>query len=80
VSVSTVTRLLGRWRATGNVRPNKFGGGKPYALKGQEEKIKRGISQQPDITLRELRARLLKQQIGVSKSSIARFLDHLEPD
>jgi transposase len=80
VSLSTVTRLLRRSRLTGNVKPDKFGGRKPYALKGHEEQIKRWIREQPDITLKQLRARLLKQGIAVSKSSLARFRDHVFPE
>jgi putative transposase len=80
VSLSTVTRLLRRSRVTGNVKPDKFGGHKPYALTGHEEQIKRWIREQPDITLKQLRTRLLKQGIAVGKSSIARFRDHLFPE
>jgi hypothetical protein len=80
VSLSTVTRFRRRLRETGNVKPDKFGGHKPYALKGHEEQIKRWICEQPDITFKQLRARLLKQGIAVTKSSIARFRDHLFPE
>ena len=80
VSLSTVTRFRRRLRATGNIKPDKFGGHKPYALKGHEKQIKRWIREQPDITFKQLRARLLKQGIAVTKSSIARFRDHLFPE
>jgi transposase len=77
LSLSSVGRFLRRWRATGNVRPEKFGGHKGYALKEHEQRIEHWIAERPDITLSELRARLAKQKILVGKSSIARFLVHL---
>ena len=80
VSVSTVTRLLRRSRATGNCRPDKFGGHKPHALEPHEEQVRRLVREQPEITLKQMQARLLKQGIDVSKSSIARFFDHLDPE
>jgi transposase len=80
VSVSSITRFLRRWRTTGNVGPAKFGGHKQYALKRHEDQFKRLVRDQPDLTLKQLRARLLKRHIVVSKSSIARFRDHLEPE
>lgn len=78
VSLSSVGRFLRRWRATGNVSPEKFGGYKGYALEGHEQRIKQWIAERPDITLTELGVRLAKQKISVGKSSIARFLDHLD--
>jgi transposase len=73
-----VGRFRKRWRATGNVRPDKFGGHKTYILKSYELLIKRWIHEQPDITLEQLR--LLKLGIVVGKSSLARFLDYLYPE
>jgi len=78
VSLSSVGRFIWRWRTTGGVKPEKFGGHKGYALKGREEQIEQWISERPDITLAELRARLTKHKVIVGKSSIARFLDHLD--
>jgi transposase len=60
------------------VSPEKFGGYKGYALEGHEQQTERWITERPDITLAELRALLTKQKIVVGKSSIARFLDHLD--
>jgi len=77
LSLSSVGRFLRRWRATGNARPEKFGGYKGYALKGHERLIEQWIAEQPDITLAELRVRLAKRKIVVGKSSIARFLDYI---
>jgi transposase len=73
-----VGRFVRRWRATGNVSPEKFGGYKGYVLEGHEQQIEQWIAERPDITLAELRALLTKRRIVVGKSSIARFLDHLD--
>jgi transposase len=77
ISLSSVARFLRCCRANGDVRPRKIGGGKAYALKEHEGQIKAWIAEWPEITLAELEARLKKQNIVVSKSSIARFLDYL---
>ena len=78
VSLSSVGRFIKRWRATGSVSPDKFGGYKKYALEGQEERIKQWIAERPDITLSELRIRLAQEKIRVSQSAIFRFLRHLK--
>jgi transposase len=78
VSLSSVGRFVKRWRTTGSMSPDKFGGYKGYALEGHEQQIKQWIAERPDITLAELRVRLAKQKMAVGKSSIARFLDHLD--
>ena len=78
VSISSVSRLLTRWRRTGSVRPEKFGGHKGYALAPYRRRIVRWVDAQPDITLAELQARLAEEEVVVSKTSIFRFLRHLE--
>ena len=78
VSVSSVSRLLTRWRSTGSVSPEKFGGYKGYALKPYRRQIERWVDAQPDITLAELQARLAEEEVVVSKTAIFRFLRHLE--
>jgi transposase len=77
VSVSSVSRFLTRWRATGSVKPEKFGGYKGYALEAYKSRIARWMDEQPDVTLSELQARLAKQKVAVSQTSIFRFLRHL---
>jgi transposase len=77
VSVSSVSRFLTRWRSTGSVRPEKFGGYKGYALERHRSRILRWVGAQPDITLSELQARLAKQKVAISQTSIFRFLRHL---
>jgi transposase len=78
VSISSVSRFLTRWRRTGSVSPEKFGGYKGYALEPHRRQIERWVDAQPDITLRELQARLAKEEVVVSQTAIFRFLSHLE--
>jgi len=78
VSVSSVSRFLTRWRKTGNVQPEKFGGYKGYALEPYRRRIERWVDTEPDITLSELQARLAKERVVVSMTAIFRFLRHLD--
>ena len=78
VSISSVSRFLTRWRSTGSVRPEKFGGYKGYALEPHRARIMRWVEAQPDITLAELQARLAKENVTVSQTAIFRFLRHLD--
>ena|SRR6266436_503790 len=77
VSISSVSRFLTRWRSTGSVSPEKFGGYKGYALERHRYRITRWLGAQPDITLAELQARLAKERVAVSQTSIFRFVRHL---
>lgn len=77
VSISSVSRFLTRWRGTGSVRSEKFGGYKRHALEPHKAQITRWVNAQPDITLSELRSRLTKEKVVVSQTSIFRFLGHL---
>src|SRR5215475_988954 len=78
VSVSSVSRFLTRWRRTGSVRPEKFGGYKGYALAPYRRRIERWVDAQPDMTLSELQACLARDNVVVSLTAIFRFLRHLE--
>jgi putative transposase len=78
VSISTVSRLLTRWRRSGSVSPEKFGGYKGYALEPYKDRITQWVAAQPDLTLRELQARLAKSKVVVSQTAIFRFLHHLD--
>jgi transposase len=77
ISLSTVGRLIRRYRTTGSVSPAKFGGYKGYALAKHADRIRRWIAEQPDMTLLELQARLAKAKVKVAASSVFRFLRHL---
>jgi transposase len=69
ISLSSVGRYIGRYRATGSVSPDKFGGYKDYALTKYAERIKRWIAKQPDLTLLELQARLAEAGVKVADSA-----------
>lgn len=77
VSLSSVGRFIRRFRATGSVSPDKFGGYKGYALANHADRIKRRIAAQPDSTLCELRAWLAKEKVRASPSAVFRFVRHL---
>jgi transposase len=77
ISLSTVGRYIRRYRSTGSVSPDKFGGYKPYALARHAARIKRWIAKQPDLTLLEIQARLAKTGVTVAAASVFRFLRHL---
>jgi hypothetical protein len=48
VSLSSVVRFLRLKRSTGNIRPAKFGGYKPYSLAAYEKLLRRLVAQ-PDM-------------------------------
>ena len=78
VSISSVVRFLKLHRDTGSVSAAKFGGYKEFVLAAHEELVRKLIAEQPDITLAELKARLVQKKISVGKSAISRFLIHLK--
>ncbi len=78
VSIRSVVRFLKLYRETGSISPAQFGGYKDFALAEHEDLVRQLVAEQPDITLEELGARLAKDGIAVGKSSISRFLHHLE--
>src|SRR5215471_1984994 len=67
----------GRTRETGSVSPAKFGGHKTFALAPHTDLVRKLVAEQPDSTLAELKARLVKEKVKVSQSAIFRFLRHL---
>ncbi len=78
VSIRSVVRFLKLYRETGSVSPAQFGGYKDFALAEHEYLVRQLVAEQPDITLEDLGARLAREGIAVGKSSISRFLHHLE--
>ena len=77
ISLSSVGRYVRRYRSTGRVSPDKFGGYKDYALARYADRIKRWIAKRPDLTLLEIQVRLAKTGVKVAASSVFRFLRHL---
>lgn len=78
VGISTVVNLIRRWRETGSFEPARQGKIPEFKLAPHEKLVRRICDECPDITLREMKARLLGAGIGVSKSAIDRFLNHLD--
>lgn len=78
VSISSVVRFLKLHRETGSISSAQFGGYKDFALAEHEDLVRQLVAEQPDITLVELGKRLAKKKIAASKSSISRFLHHLQ--
>jgi putative transposase len=77
LALSTVGRFIRRKRETGSVEPGKFGGHKTFTLAPHADLVRALVAEQPDSTLAELKARLAKKKVKVSKSAISRFLHHL---
>jgi len=77
VSVSCTIKLVQRWERTGSVAPAPMGGRKPFALAAHEARVRALLAAQPDVTLDELRARLMGEGVTVSRSAIGRFLQAL---
>ena len=77
VSASFVIQLMRRFRATGSVKPAKFGGRKKPALAGREETVRALVAAAPSATLAELQRQLSERGIIVGRSSIDRFLKRL---
>jgi putative transposase len=77
VSASFVIQLMRRFRATGSVKPAKFGGHKKPALAGREETVRALVAAAPSATLAELQRQLSERGIIVGRSSIDRFLKRL---
>jgi len=74
VCLRTVNDYVRRWRTSGSIKPDKFGGYKPYKLAEHADTVKALIKEEPDQTVAELRAKLEEAEIKASASAINRFL------
>lgn len=74
VGKATVGRYMARWRETGSLMPDKFGGYKQHRLAPCADQVRKLVEAEPDQTLAELKARLEAGKIEVSTSPIDRFL------
>ena len=70
----TVVNYAQRWRTTGAIEPDKFGGYKTHKLARFADKVKSLVEAEPDQTLAELKSKLESKKIKVSASAIDRFL------
>lgn len=80
VSFSFIKDLLRQYRETGEITPKQQGGDRRSKLKEKEQVLlKKIVSEQNDIYLREIQSTLLKETgIEVSISSLCRTLNRLE--
>jgi transposase len=78
IGIATVERYLARWRQTGTLKPDKFGGHRRHKLAEHEAKVRALVLAAPDQTLEELRTELARSGIEVSKSALDRFLRTLD--
>ena len=77
ISISSVGRYIRRFRETGTLAPDKFGGHKRHALADEEERLRDWIKERPDMTLAEIKDRLHESGIEVGQTAISNFLRHL---
>lgn len=74
IGIATVERYLDRWRRTGSLAPDKFGGHKTHKLSKHADRVKQLVEAEPDQTLAELQAKLADDKIMVSVSGLDRYL------
>jgi transposase len=76
VSVSFVVKLMQRWRRRGTVLPDKYGGWKRSPLADPADRVLALVTETPDLTLEELRSRLVASGIRTSRSALGRCLQN----
>lgn len=74
VSTSFVIKLMQRFKRTGSVEPDRYGGWKRSTLEVHAERVRALIAAEPDVTLAELRTRLAAEGAEVSPAALNRFL------
>lgn len=78
VSVSSVEKLLRRWRTTGSSDALPHGGGQVAILKKHETSLQKMVAKQPDLTLDELQSKLKQRGVSASAPTICRALQKLK--
>jgi transposase len=74
VAVSSVVKLMQRYRATGSVAPAKIGGHRKRVLLPHRDFIQERLKQTPHLSLHALKAELAARGIAVSHNAIWVFL------
>lgn len=78
VSQSFVEKLLRRWRATGSSAALPHAGGRTPTLQHHDRTLQQLVAAQPDATLAELQARIVKKTgLQVSAPTLCRTLQRL---
>ncbi len=73
VGVATAVRWSQRLRAEGSAAARPMGGHRPLVLAAEREWLLRRIAEQPDLTLRAIRAELAERGVAVSYDAVWRF-------
>jgi transposase len=73
VGVATAVRWSQRLRTEGNPAARRMGGHRPLVLAGKHEWLLARIVEQPDLTLRAIRAELADHGVVVSYDAVWRF-------
>lgn len=74
VSVSFVIKLVQRFRRTGSLEPERYGGWKRSTVLAHAHLVRALLLAEPDLTLEERRHRLAGQGARVSTAALNRFL------
>src|SRR3974377_1271006 len=74
VAVSSVVKLMQRYRATGSVTPGKMGGHRKRVLMPHRDFIQERLKQTPHLTLHALKAELAARGGRVSHNGVWMFL------
>jgi len=75
VSASSAIKWVERFRKSGSVAPSQMGGRKRAPLNEQRVFLLSLIEEQSDLTLEEIRLRLLERNVVVCVAAIWRFFD-----
>ena len=70
----TVRRWLKRFRERGHVRPDRQGGATPSRTEPERERIFRMLEEQPELSVRGLRAALAAEGLSFGATAVQRFL------
>ncbi len=73
VGVATAVRWAHRLRTTGSPAARPMGGRRPVALVGERDWLLARIVEQPDLTLRAIRAELADRGVVVSYDAVWKF-------
>lgn len=75
VSESFIYKLMQRVQATGSVKPFAAGGQKPLTLAEEEEWLRALVKKEDDLTLEEIKNRLMQKKVRTSISTLWRSLE-----
>lgn len=78
VAVSTVIKLVQRWKSTGSYKAKPMGGYRGHKLSDHKELVLKLVAAKPDATLAELGEQLKANKVNASRMGIFRFLNHLK--